>query len=117
MKTKKWLIVVCLVSLLVTAVTPLVAQQENPPRTPQTEPNDANSPQPSPSPSPSPTPSYTPQGDSAARDYDVTRADTGMSWGIPIVTLLIGLGIGYLIGRSRPPATVSDIRRDRDRVA
>src|SRR5688572_24700439 len=130
--TKKSLIVLGLALVLAITVTPLTAQQENPPRTPETEPqrdgqsptdnpspNVANPPQASPSPSQSP--SYNSQSPndraSTANDYDVTRADTGTSWGIPILTLLAGLIIGYFIGHSRPSATVTDMRRDSDRAA
>jgi hypothetical protein len=123
MNRKKSLIVITLVTLLAIAATPLMAQQY-PPQTPpadrtlepsQTQP----SPSPQTAPAPAPSPSYSPQspGDMTT-DYDPTRADTGTSWGIPILTLLAGLVVGYLIGHNRPVAPVSDIRRDRtDRVA
>jgi hypothetical protein len=123
MNKKKSLIVIILVLLLATAVTPLMAQQY-PPQTPpadrKLEPSQTQpSPSPQTAPAPAPSPSYSPQspGDRTT-DYDPTRADTGTSWGIPILTLLAGLAVGYFIGRSRPVAPVTDIRRDRtDRVA
>jgi hypothetical protein len=42
---------------------------------------------------------------------DVDRADSQLSWGMPILTLLVGLTIGYFLGNSRNDTT-NDIRRD-----
>jgi hypothetical protein len=108
--------------ILAAAVSPVAAQQGNTqtPQMPAQTDSPATDDARSQTPSPSPTVPDDSHGQSRSDNYrdDVNvaenpiRAETGMSWAIPLLTLLAGLAIGYFLGNRRP-ITQADVRRDR----
>jgi hypothetical protein len=105
------LLMLAIVLILICAVTPVVAQQENsqnaPPSQPSQRPGDVRD--------------GAPTEDQSWRNYESNDAETRNrnagnargAWAIPVVTLIAGVGIGYVLGRrqaNKPalPGSTSD---------
>ena len=112
MKTRRLAIIVTVVlAMTLLFAMPVFARQENP----RVPPPSQDPPiQPSPSVQDQPTPSRPPiqPPSDVGVPGDPTRADSGTSWGIPLLTLLVGFATGYFVGNSRP-TTPAETRRDR----
>jgi hypothetical protein len=121
MKSNPFVIIAALVVAIALLLAVPVGGQENPripppsqDGSPRVEQPSETAPQPSPNVQDQPAPSRAPiqpPSDVGVPGYP-TRADTGVSWGIPLLTLLVGFAAGYFVGNSRS-ATSTDSRRDR----
>jgi hypothetical protein len=130
MKKYQSLIALAVVMFIAAAVTPVTAQQGQGNQTAQ-PPSETTSPGAGDTRSQTTSPSLTTPPDDShgqsqsynnpndANAENPTRAETGVSWAVPFLTLLAGLAIGYFLGNRRPVhrSDVTEMRRDRDRVA
>jgi hypothetical protein len=105
MRTPKCLVILATLVILVVVTMPLLAQQENSQSQSQSQPSL------SPGDIRDGAPTESQRATNDRSDYDRT-AGSGSSWGIPVLTLIVGIAVGYFLGLRRARAADGSSRRD-----